>query len=292
MSAETIWGLARAVLIGLLLVILLLRVFEDRFIFFPEPSRPSDLTPEQAGVKVEDVLITTGDGVRIHTWWAPSYAKPPEGKEAPNAACTILYFHGNAGNLSLRLPNIGWLRELPANVLAVDYRGYGKSEGNPSEEGVYRDAEAAYDYLTRERKIPAEHIVVLGQSLGTAVAVDLASKRSVAAVILEAGFPSAKRVAQQAMGLPGLGWIVRARFDSTAKLKSIRVPVLVAHCREDSVMPFVLGEELYAAANSPKQFVAYAGDCHEPLYTANPDDYAAKLRTFLGLATKTQRHED
>ena len=282
MSAETIWGLARAVLIGLLLAILLLRVFEERFIFFPEPSRPSDLTPEQAGVKVEDVFITTSDGVRIHAWWAGG----------TGAARTILYFHGNAGNLSLRLPNIGWLAQLPANVLAVDYRGYGKSEGKPTEEGVYLDAEAAYDYLVQERKIPAEQIVVLGQSLGTTVAVDLASKRSVAAVILEAGFPSAKRVAQQAMGLPGLGWIIRSRFDSAAKLKSIHVPVLVAHCREDSVMPFVLGEELYAAANQPKQFVAYAGDCHEPLYTADPDDYAAKLRTLLGLATKAQGHED
>jgi len=281
-SAETLWGLARAVLVGLLLAVLLLRVFEERFIFFPDASRPSDLTPERAGVKVEDVFLTTSDGVKIHAWWVA----------APGAARTILYFHGNAGNLSLRLPNIGWLQQLPVNVLAMDYRGYGKSEGRPTEEGVYRDAEAAYDYLVRERRIPPEQIVVLGQSLGTAVAVDLASKRSVAAVILEAGFPSAKRVAQQAMGLPGLGWIIRVRFDSAAKLKNIHAPVLVAHCREDSVMPFVLGEELYAAANQPKQFVAYAGDCHEPLYAANPDDYAARLREFLGFATKTQRHED
>jgi len=281
-SAETIWGIARAILIGLLLVILLLRVFEDRFIFFPEPSRPSELTPEQAGVKVEEVFITTDDGVRLHAWFAA----------AEGASRTILYFHGNAGNLSLRLANIGWLQELPANVLAVDYRGYGKSEGKPTEAGVYRDAEAAYDYLARERKIPPEQLVVLGQSLGTAVAVDLASKRQVSALILEAGFPSAKRVAQQAMGLPGLGWIIRARFDSAAKLKSVRTPVLVAHCRKDSVMPFVLGEELYAAANPPKQFVVYPDDCHEPLYTADPDDYAAKLRAFLGLATKTQRPEE
>ncbi len=282
MSAETLWSLARAILIGLLLVILLLRVFEDRFIFFPEPSRPSDLTPQQAGVKVEEVFITTSDGVKIHAWWT----------ETPGAVRTILYFHGNAGNLSLRLPNIGWLQQLPANVLAVDYRGYGESEGRPTEEGVYRDAEAAYDYLVRERKTPPEQIVVLGQSLGTAVAVDVVTKRQVSALILEAGFPSAKRVAQQAMGLPGLGWIIRARFDSAAKLKSVRTPVLVAHCRKDSVMPFVLGEELYAAANLPKQFVVYPGDCHEPLYTADPDDYAARLREFLGLATKTQNPRD
>ncbi len=282
MSAETIWGIARAILIGLLLMILLLRVFEDRFIFFPEPSRPSDLTPQQAGVKVEEVFITTDDGVRLHAWFAA----------AEGASRTILYFHGNAGNLSLRLPNIGWLQELRANVLAVDYRGYGKSGGKPTEAGVYRDAEAAYDYLVSARKVPPKQIVVLGQSLGTAVAVDVATKRQISALILEAGFPSAKRVAQQAMGLPGLGWIIRSRFDSAAKLKDVRTPVLVAHCRKDSVMPFVLGEELYAAANPPKQFVVYPGHCHEPLYTADPDDYAARLREFLGLAAKTQRPEE
>ncbi|HXE74886.1 MAG TPA: alpha/beta hydrolase [Candidatus Xenobia bacterium] len=279
---ETAWNLARALLIGLLLLILLLRVFEDRFIFFPEPSRPSDLTPAQAGVEVEDVFITTSDAVRIHAWWATG----------ENATRTVLYFHGNAGNLSLRLPNIGWLQQLPANVLAVDYRGYGKSEGKPTEEGVYRDAEAAYDYLVGERKIPPEQIVVLGQSLGSAVAVDVASKRRVSALILEGGFPSAGRVAQQAMGLPGLGWIIRARFDSAAKLKDIPVPVLVAHCRRDPVIPFALGEELYAATNDPKQFVAYDDNCHEPLYPADPEDYAARLRAFLGLATQTQRHEE
>jgi hypothetical protein len=144
----------------LLLAILLLRLFEERFVFFPAPSSASDRTPAQAGVQVEDVFITTSDGVKIHAWWA----------EAPGAARTILYFHGNAGNLSLRLPNIGWLQQLPANVLAVDYRGFGKSAGKPTEQGVYRDAEAAYDYLVTERKIPPEQIVVLGQSLGTAVA--------------------------------------------------------------------------------------------------------------------------
>lgn len=273
MSAESVWSLARAILIGLLLVILLLRLFEERFVFFPAPSSAGDLTPAQAGVQVEDIIITTSDGVKIHAWWA----------EASGAARTILYFHGNAGNLSLRLPNIGWLQQLPANVLAVDYRGFGESEGKPTEAGIYRDAEAAYDYLVNERKIPLEQIVVLGQSLGTAVAVDVATKRQVSAIILEAGFPSAKRAAQQAMGLPGLAWIIRSRFDSAAKLKGIHAPVLVAHCRRDSVMPYVLGEELHAAANAPKQFVSYPGDCHEPLYAADPDGYAARLREFLGI---------
>ena len=280
MSAETAWGIARVLLVALLLVILLIRVFEDRMVFFPEPARSSDQTPAQAGVKVEDVFLTTSDGVKIHTWWA----------ETPGAQRTVLYFHGNAGNLSLRLPTIGWLQQLPANVLAVDYRGYGKSEGRPTEEGVYRDGEAAYDYLVREHKIPAEQIVVLGQSLGTTVAVDVASKKPVGAVILEAGFPSAKRVAQVAMRLPGVWLVMRSDFNSARKLKDVRTPVLVAHCRQDPVIPFALGEELYAAANQPNRFVAYQGDCHEPLYSADPRDYAARLRAFLGLGPEPPGH--
>jgi len=280
MSAETLWGIARVVLVALLLVILLIRVFEDRMVFFPEPARDSDQTPAQAGVQVEDVFITTADGVKIHCWWA----------DTPGAQRTILYFHGNAGNLSGRLPTIGWLQQLPANVLAVDYRGYGKSEGQPTEDGVYRDGEAAYNYLVNERKIPPEQIVVLGQSLGTTVAVHVASKKPVAAVVLEAGFPSAKRVVQVAMRLPGVWLIMRSDFNSARKLKDVRAPVLVAHCRQDPVIPFVLGEELYAAANQPNRFIAYPGDCHEPLYQADPRDYAARLRAFLGLGPEPPGH--
>ena len=274
---ETAWGLLRAVLVGLLLAVLLLRLFEDRLIFFPDLFS-QDVDTARAGVPVEDVFFTTSDGVRLHGWYSPA--------EGGATAPTILYFHGNAGNLAGRIDNIGFLRRLPANVLAVDYRGYGKSQGRPTEAGVYRDAEAAYDYLVKERSVKPAGILILGQSLGSAVAVDLASKRPVAGLILEAGFPSARRVAQEATWIPGLGYLLRSKFDSAAKLKSIRVPVLVAHCWQDPVIPFKLGEELFAAANEPKQFIAYTGGCHEPLYAADPDDYAARLRAFLQSAAK------
>lgn len=286
-NLATFWGLLRAVLVGLLLAVLLLRVFEDRLVFFPVPASSADMKPADVGLQAEEVFLATSDGVRLHAWLAPT----KEGRAAALAP-TILYFHGNAGNLSDRLETIAFLRTLPANVLAVDYRGYGQSEGRPSEEGVYRDAEAAYDYLTRERGVAPERIVVLGQSLGTAVAVDLATKRPVAGLILESGFPSAPRLAQRALWLPGLRFVIRARFDSAAKLKQIHVPVLVAHCRQDPVIPYEMGEELYAAASQPKTFVSYPGNCHEPLYIIDPTDYAAKLRAFLESATKPQRHED
>jgi hypothetical protein len=280
-ALETAWNLARLILLGLVLLVLFLRMFEEKLVFFPNAYSAEEWGLAEHGVTAEEVYFSTHDGVRLHAFWA----------RTPGAGHTFLYFHGNAGNLSDRIPNVGFLQRLPANVLAVDYRGYGKSDARPTEAGVYRDAEAAYDYLVRERKIPPEQIVVLGQSLGTAVAVDLAAKRAVGGLVLECGFPSAARVAQEHYWfLPGLRFVMRSKFDSAAKLKNIQAPVLVAHCREDPVIPFALGEELFAAASEPKTFVAYPGFCHEPLYHADPDDYAAKLRAFLESATKTQRH--
>ena len=293
-STATIWGLIRALLIGLLLVALLIRLFEERFIFFPDRFAAGTWNPADYGVQAENVFFTTSDGLRLHAWLAPAYVPTAgdqpggtsAGRSAEETPVTILYFHGNAGNLTNRIDNIGFLQQLPVNVLAVDYRGYGRSQGRPTEAGVYRDAEAAYDYLVNERSITPEHIVVLGQSLGVPVAVDLASKRPVAGLILEGGFPSARRVAQRLMPLPGLGYILRSKFDAAAKMKTIHVPVLVAHCRQDPVLPYFLGEELYAAANEPKTFVAYPGGCHEPLFIANPADYAAKLRAFLATTAR------
>ena len=266
---DAVWEYARAVLIGVLLVILFLRLFEDRLIYFPDQDAASD--PHAQGLEVEDVFLRAADGVELHGWYAA----------APGARSTALFLHGNAGNLSHRIDHIFFLRSLPVDVFALDYRGYGRSQGRPSEAGVYRDAEAAYDYLRRTRGVPAERLVVVGQSLGTAVAVELAARRPVAGLILEAAFPSARRVAQRVMWLPGVQWLVRTRFDSAATLRRLRLPVLVAHCTADPVIPYELGEELFQAANEPKSFVRFEANCHEPLYLADPKAYADRLRVFL-----------
>ena len=280
-NMETVWNLVRPFLVALLLVVLLLRIFEDRLIFFPNVYAPDDWNMKGMGLPFEDVYLTTEDGARIHGWWAPA-KEAGEANSEVGAPFTILFLHGNAGNLTNRTENIVFLTKLPANVFAIDYRRYGRSEGPfPTEEGVYRDAQAAYDYLTGERGIPPERIVLLGPSLGSAVAVDLASKQKVAGLILEAGFPSVRRAAQRVFPLPGIRFILRSRFDSAAKLKDIHVPVLVAHCTGDPVLPFDLGEELFAAANQPKTFVRYDDACHEPFYLADPEDYATRLRAFL-----------
>ena len=296
-TLDVVWSVARVVLVALLLVVLLIRMFEDRLIFFPNYYASGEWDTRILGLETEDVFFTTAGGVRIHAWWAPARAGESSASEgeyrAPQKVFTILYFHGNAGNLTNRAGNILFLTKLPANVLAVDYRGYGKSESRfPSEQGIYRDAQAAYDYLVSDRGIAPEKIVVLGQSLGTAVAVDLVSRNKVAALVLEAGFPSARRVAPLVLPIPGLHYIMRSRFDSASKLKTIQVPVLVAHCTTDPVMPFKFGEELFAAANQPKVFVRYQAACHEPLYDADAKDYAQKLRELLESARSEHRVPD
>lgn len=292
---DTVWGYARAVLIGILLVMLLLRLFEDRFVFFPFKPSPNDPDPRRYGLVVEDVFFRTADGVDLHGWYAA----------APEARFTVLYFHGNAGNLSYRIDNIVFLRALPVHVFAVDYRGFGRSQGKPTEVGLYLDAEAAYEYLVEKRGVVPERLLVLGQSLGVSVAAELAARRPVAGLILEGGFPSAPRVAQRVMWLPGLHRLMRNRLDAAANLRRLRVPfdpasppgptggtqgtpgesrgvpVLVAHGAGDSVIPFDLGEELFRAANEPKTFVRLEGDYHEPLFFADPEGYAQSLRDFL-----------
>lgn len=284
---DTLWGLARALLIGLLLAVLLLRVFEDRFIYFPSTHSSADPDPRAQGLEVEDVFIRAADGIELHAWYAAAPGARPDGR--PYGRFTLLYLHGNAGNLSDRIGNIAFLRGLPVNVLALDYRGYGRSQGRPGEAGLYRDAEAAYDYLTAAKGVPVERLVVLGQSLGTAVAVGLAARRPVAGLILEGGFPSARRVAERVMWLPGVHWLMRTRFDAASALRGLHLPVLVAHCREDPVIPFDLGEELFRAANEPKTFVELPGACHEPLYVGDAEGYAARLREFLSRLDAGQR---
>lgn len=262
--------LATVAAIYLVLVVLLL-FFEKSFIFSPQMGRNSgDWNPP--GLPVENVALTTSDGVKLHAWWIP----------APAAEFTFLMFHGNAANLPNRADIYRFLHALPVNILAVDYRGYGRSEGSPSEQGIYLDARAAYDHLTQQRNIPPQRLIAFGASLGSAVAADLAAGRPVAAVILEAPFPSAPAVARRVYPfLPGLGALMRTKLDTTAKLACVRAPVLVIHCTRDPVIAFSLGEAVFAAANEPKRFARLDAACHEDACLADPAGYRAALLNFL-----------
>lgn len=255
-----------------LCILLFVRIFESHFIYFPNyPSRlAGDWHP--VGLTVEDVWISADDGTRLHGWWIPR----------DGASFTFLAFHGNAGNIADRAYVDRFLHDLSANVLALEYRGYGKSEGQPREEDFYRDARTALRYLVEKRAIDPQHVIAYGQSLGTAVAVDLASETNVGGVVLEAPFTSLAAMARRAYWfLPGLSVLAGSQFDTRSKIRKIKAPVLVVQCTTDPVIPPDLGREVYAAASSPRTLLQFNMSCHEESALLAPARYKAALQQFL-----------
>ena len=240
------------------------------FIFFPEPLIGA--TPESAGLAFEDVYVTTSDGVRVNGWYVP----------AEGATITLLWFHGNAGNLSDRVHQLRQLHDqLRVNIFMIDYRQYGRSEGEVSEAGTYLDAEAALAFL-RGRPGASEHrIVYYGQSLGSAVAVELARRAPPDGLILEAPFLSIQEMARAAVPLLPVGALISTKYDSLSKIGAIHVPLLILQGDQDEVVPYAHGRRLFAAANQPKRFYTIAGAHHNDTYLAGGEGYFDALRTFL-----------
>lgn len=251
--------------------LLIIRLFESHFVFFPNvPSRlDGDWNPQ--GLGAQDASIIASDGTRLHAWWIPK----------ANARFTFLTFHGNASNIANRADVYRFLADAPANVLAVEYRGYGKSEGRPSEAGIYQDALAGYNFLTA-RGVQPEHIVSFGQSLGTAVATRLAAQRRVGALVLEAPFPSASAVTRRVFWfLPGLSLLVIGQFNTAAEIQKVAAPVMVVHCQQDPVIPFDMGQTVFRNARPPKVFVTIKAECHEESSLVSPATYRKALNQFL-----------
>jgi len=260
------------ILVAYLLVLGLIRVFESRLIFFPNYPGRLDGDRHPRGLNVEDVWLTASDGVKLHAWWIPDN----------KARFTFLAFHGNASNIANHAPTYEFLHGTHVNVFALEYRGYGRSDGKPSESGVYRDAEAAYEYLVNSKGIDRKAIISFGQPLGTAVATHLATHRQVAGVVLEAPFPSASRVARKIFWfLPGVSLLTYGQFDTRVWLKEIHAPVLIVHCRQDPVIPFQFGQEAYDEALPPKNFLQINGYCHEESSLIAPTQYRTALQEFL-----------
>jgi fermentation-respiration switch protein FrsA (DUF1100 family) len=260
------------ILVGYVVVLVLVRVFEARLIFFPDyPSRlEGDWHPR--GLPVEDVWLTAADGVKLHAWWIPN----------EKAKFTLLALHGNASNIANRAAIYDVLHKAPGNVLALEYRGYGHSEGSPSEAGIYRDADAAYAYVVQTKGVDAKRVIAFGQSLGTAVATHVAMQHAVGGLILEAPFPSASRLARKVFWfLPGASLAVHGQFNTGEWIKSVRAPILIVHCEQDPVIPFAFGQEVYEAAPEPKTFVAVGQACHEEASLMAPERYRAALERFL-----------
>lgn len=234
------------------------------------PSTELVVTPADAGLEYEEVKLSAADGIELHGWYLPN----------PGSRRTLLFFHGNGGNISHRLDSLLIFHRLGLNTLIIDYRGYGKSSGTPSEQGLYRDGDAAWQYLIDQRGFKPEEIVVMGRSLGGAVAVWLAAKQQPAALIVESSFTSVREMARDLFPLLSRLTPLRYRFNSAAALTRVHCPVLIAHSREDEIIPYVFGENLYLVANEPKRFLTLKGD-HNGGFLLSQPLYEEGLRAFL-----------
>ncbi len=222
------------------------RYFEANSIF--HPTREIPVTPAFIGLPFEDVYFKTEDNLTINGWLV----------KAPQASSTILFFHGNAGNISHRLEKIALFYQLGVNVFIIDYRGYGKSQGRPSEAGLYKDACGAYDYLVSRKDINPTKIISYGDSLGGVVAVDLAAKKKVACLVVDSSFTSSADISKMIFPLVP-GFILATKMDSVSKVKTIAVPKLFIHSINDEIIPFKLGRKLFDAACPPKEFLEITG---------------------------------
>jgi hypothetical protein len=250
-------------------LVLGLRWYEHQSMYFP--TRDVFRSPADAGLAFEDVTLETADGETLHGWWVPS---------GRTDALVVLFFHGNGGNVSHRLDKLAVLHDIGADTLIIDYRGYGKSSGTPSEHGIYRDALAAYRWLTVTRDVPPQRIVVYGESLGSAVAVHLASEAPLGGVVLESGFTSVMDIAQEMFPFLPVRWIVKHKYDSIEKVHRINAPLLILHSREDELFEMSHPERLLAAARPPKRLVEMQGG-HNDAYLVSAQTYRSALADFL-----------
>jgi len=232
-------------------ILALMYLAQRKLMYFPESFRTS---PADAGFpQAEEVTLDTKDGERVIAWHVPPVGDEP----------VLLYFHGNGGALRYRVDRF---RDFIANgtgLIALSYRGYGGSSGRPSEEGLIEDATAAYDFAAK--LYPAERIAIWGESLGTGVAVAIASERAVRCVILESPYSAAVDIAAGAYPFVPVRWLMHDQFRSDLRIPKVTAPVMILHGDRDVVIPIASGERLYSLIKSPKQFTRIAGGGHEDL---------------------------
>ncbi len=244
---------------------------QSDLIYFPNmPGRKLVATPENIGLNFQNVEFVTEDKISLHGWFIPNKM----------AKRTVLFFHGNAGNISHRLESIEIFHQLELNVFIIDYRGYGQSEGKITEKGSYRDAEAAWNYLINTRGIGEKQIIIFGRSLGASIASWLASKHSAAGLIIESGFTSVPSMAQRLYPFLPVRWLSRFKYDTRQYVKNISCPVMVAHSRNDEIIPYIEGREIFHAAAEPKQFLEMRGG-HNDGFLVSGSTYIEGLRTFI-----------
>ncbi|MDH3712462.1 MAG: alpha/beta hydrolase [Gammaproteobacteria bacterium] len=258
---------------ALIYLVLLAAVYfnQHRLLYLPNvPARTLVTTPARYGLAYENVRFETEDGVSLHGWFLP----------VQGATTTVLFFHGNAGNISHRLDSLAIFARLGLQVLIFDYRGYGESSGKPSETGTYRDATGAWHYLTVTRGIASQDIVLFGRSLGGAVAIELASRVDAGALMVESSFTSVPEMAATLYPFLPVRWLARLHYPSLQRIGDVQCPVLVLHSENDEIIPFKHGQSLYRAAPQPKAFYVMGGG-HNDGFFVSGDAYVQALDDFL-----------
>ncbi|HUV22879.1 MAG TPA: alpha/beta hydrolase [Gammaproteobacteria bacterium] len=247
---------------------------QSSLIYYPNiAGRNLDASPQQIGLAFEDVELLTEDKVRLHGWFIPS----------DNARGTLLFFHGNAGNIAHRLDSIAIFNRMNLDVFIFDYRGYGQSQGRVSETGTYLDAEAAWSYLVETRAIDADEIIVFGRSLGASIAAWLASRHRPAALILESSFSSVPSMAQRLYPFLPVKWLASFSYDTRQYVSHIECPLLVAHSKDDEIIPYAEGRLVFDAAPADKQFLDMRGG-HNDGFIATGQAYSDRLSRFIEIS--------
>lgn len=276
------------------------QLIERPFVFFPQKTLKG--TPEHLGLAYRDVEFQSGDGTPLHGWWIPGPASQSarlsvsaERASVPSGGAdehseerrhtTVLFFHGNGGNISARLDNLLDIhRRMNADILAFDYRGYGRSGGVPTEQGIYRDARAAGRTLRESLLAKTGSIIYYGRSMGAAIASHLAREYPPAALILECPPPSVPSVAHlqvKALKFAPLRWLMRTRFETEKHVRGVRCPVLVIQAECDSVVPAEYGRRVYDAAPGPKQWLLVPNAGHDRVDLSDSDAYYGAINNFL-----------
>ncbi len=262
------------VVLGLLALVLLgLRWLEPAMIYYPIALVLD--TPEDGGMVYRDVEFSTEDGETLKGWWIPA-----PGEVEGGSGAVLLFFHGNAGNREHRLYNVLGLHKAGIPVFIFDYRGYGGSSGTPSEEGLLRDGEAAYDWLRKE--VGERPIVFFGRSLGGAVAANVALRRPAAGLILESTFTNIPQMARRVLPIPGIGLLVRSRFDALMAVGKLTLPLVIIHGDADELIPFSMGRTLFEASGSTdRAFHAVPGGRHNDTFDQAGEAYYPWIASFL-----------
>ncbi len=264
-----LWSILISLAIAYAVLVALVFLFQSRLVYFPETGRSFAVTPRASGLDFETHEIRTEDGERLHAWRVPAHG----------ARGTVMILHGNAGNMSHRLEYLVMFHRLGYATLIIDYRGYGQSSGSPSEKGTYRDAEAAWLWLTSRGTRPTE-IVILGESLGGAVAAWLAARVTPRALVLASTFTSLPDLGAQAYPFLPVRLLSRFSYDTLGALQRVEAPVLIAHSRDDEIVSYSHGKALFAAAREPKQLLEMRGG-HNDGFIFVREEWIAQLRAFL-----------